>query len=88
MSDPSIRDRITAVVGSEKARQVIDILDEELLTRCRDADCIRRRPHSRLAQHLWRHVPVAPLSPGLFGRRCFTCGRPTWRRIHKPRRQP
>jgi hypothetical protein len=40
-----------------------------------------------LSTHVWRHVPVAPLSPGLFGRRCLTCGQPTWRRIHKTGRE-
>jgi hypothetical protein len=82
MAEPSIRDRIAAIVGDKATRQIVEILDEEAVTRCQDADCMRRLPHARLARHLWRHVPVAPLSPGLLGRRCFTCGRPSWRRIH------
>ena len=77
-----LRARIAAIVGPEATNRVIELLDEEAAHRCRDADCVRVWPHSRLARHLWRHAPVPPLSPGLFGRRCFTCGQPAWRRIH------
>jgi hypothetical protein len=86
VKDLPLRDRIVAIVGPEAAEKIIEILDEELLTRCQDADCLRRWPHPRLARHVWRHDPVAPLSPGLFGRRCLTCGLPTWHRLHKPGR--
>ncbi|HEY3477932.1 MAG TPA: hypothetical protein VGL02_03450 [Streptomyces sp.] len=81
MSD--LRTRLAAKVGERLAGEIIEILNEEVATRCRDADCLRRRSHPRLAWHLWRHVPVAPLSPRLFGLHCFTCGRPTWHRIHR-----
>lgn len=83
----NVRERITAIVGTSAAEQVIDILNDEAAHRCRDADCIRLLPHSRLARHLWRHVPVAPLAPGLFGRRCVVCGQPGWTRIHRVARQ-
>lgn len=75
--------RIADVVGHEAAEQIVGILDEEGVQRCRDADCIRLVPHSRLSRHLWRHEAAAPLSFGLLGSRCFTCGKPTWRRIHR-----
>lgn len=83
-SDPSITDRITSIVGEHNAERIISILDEEAATPCRDVDCMRRRPHSRLSPHLWRHAPNPPLTRSLFGWRCFTCGKATWRRIHKP----
>lgn len=85
MTAPSLRSRITDIVGPESTEQIIALLDDEAGQRCRDADCIRLRPHSRLSTHLWRHVPVAPLSPGPFGQRCIVCGQPTWRRIHRTR---
>ena len=78
-------DRIAQLTGAEIAERVIEILDEEASQRCRDADCIRLFPHSRLSRHLWRHEAAAPLSLGLLGMRCFTCGRPTWRRVHRTR---
>ncbi|MGV2914756.1 hypothetical protein [Streptomyces alfalfae] len=78
-----IRNRIAEVVGAQSAEQIIHILEEEGAQRCRDTNCIRLRPHSRLSVHRWRHVAVAPLSPGVLGRRCLTCGQPSWRRIHR-----
>lgn len=83
MAEPSLRDRLTAIVGTDKVERVIDLLDEEAVTRCRDDDCVRRRAHSRLDRHLWRHTAGAPLTRGLFGWLCFNCGRSTWRRIHR-----
>lgn len=82
-----IRERIQGAVGRHLAERVFEILNEEGTKPCRDTDCIRLRPHRQLSTHVWRHVPVAPLSPGLFGRRCLTCGQPTWRRIHKTGRE-
>jgi hypothetical protein len=83
VADTTLRDRIAAIAGPSTAEQIIELLDEEAAKRCRDRDCTRLWPHSSLAHHQWRHAPIAPLSPGLLGRRCFTCGRPTWRRIHR-----
>lgn len=83
MAEPSLRDRLTGIVGTDKADRVIALLDEEAVTRCRDTDCVRLWPHSRIAQHLWRHPVGAPIGWGLFGRRCFNCGHYTWRRIHR-----
>lgn len=87
MSDQSLHARIVAIAGTDAADRILDLLDEEAAQRCRDADCMRRLPHSRLARHLWRHRPGAPLTRGVFGRRCFNCGHYVWRRIHKPGRQ-
>jgi hypothetical protein len=78
-----LRTRLTAIVGPEATDRVIELLDEEAAQRCRDTDCVRRRPHSRLAPHLWRHPVGAPIVWGLFGRRCFNCGHYVWRRIHR-----
>lgn len=87
MAERSVRERLTTVVGTDKAALVIGLLDEEAATRCRDADCVRRWPHSRIALHLWRHPAGAPTERGLFGRRCFNCGHYVWRRIHRAGRQ-
>lgn len=84
----SLRDRIIAIAGPTAAERIIEVLHEEAATRCRDDDCLKRLPHSRLSRHAWRHEPAVPLTPGLFGRTCFTCGQPTWHRIHRTRRQP
>jgi hypothetical protein len=83
-ANPSLRDRIVGIAGPDIADRIIAVLDEEAVTPCRDADCVRRRRHSRIDRHLWRHEANAPLSRWLFGWRCFTCGRSTWRHIHKP----
>lgn len=77
-----LRSRIAGVAGP-LTDDIIEILDEEAGRRCRDTDCLRWWPHSRLARHRWRHVAGAPLSRGLFGMRCFNCGRRANSRIHK-----
>lgn len=77
------RTRLIFLVGPGKAVEVFALLDEEAASRCRDADCIRWWPHSRLARHLWRHECGAPRTRGLFGWRCFNCGQSSWRRIHR-----
>ncbi|MFI8872426.1 hypothetical protein [Streptomyces sp. NPDC055243] len=82
----NLRDRIAAIAGLSAADQIVELLEEEAASRCSDADCLRRLPHSRLARHVWRHEPSAPLTRGLLGRKCFTCGQATWRRIHRTRR--
>lgn len=83
MPEPSIRTRLAAIVGTDKAERVIAVLEEEAATPCRDTDCVRRRPHSRLAPHAWRHRAGDPRTWGLFGWRCFNCGHYVWRRIHR-----
>lgn len=80
---PSVYERLAAIVGEAKAGEVISLLEEELTTPCRDSDCRRRWPHSRLDLHRWRHAPLAPLTQGLLGWRCFECGKPTWHWIHR-----
>lgn len=83
MAERSLRDRLIAIVGTDTAQRVINLLDEEAVTPCRDTDCVRIRRHSRLEWHLWRHPVGAPIVWGLLGRRCFNCGQYVWRRIHR-----
>lgn len=82
----SLHERIAAITSPAAAEEIIDILNEESLTPCRDRDCIRLLPHSRIARHLWRHEVGAPRTRGLFGWRCFNCGQSSWRRIHRASR--
>ena len=86
MADPDIRTRITRIVGERLAEQIINVLEEESVTPCTDPDCVRRRRHSRLDRHLWRHACGAPRTRGLLGWRCFNCGQSSWRRIHRTRK--
>lgn len=81
--EPSVYERLVAIVGETAADEVIELLEEELATPCRDADCLRRGPHARLGLHRWRHIAQAPLTQGLLGWRCFTCGKPTWHPVHR-----
>ena len=79
----SMRDKITVLVGYDKAEEIFQLVEEAATTRCRDVDCFRWWPHSNLSRHFWRHEPKAPLTRDLFGWMCFTCHRYTWQRIHR-----
>lgn len=96
MSDdaPNLRDRIALVIRNDAmegisaestADAVVDLLDQELAARCRDEDCARILPHSRLSVHLWKHPAEPPFDHALFRWLCFSCGLRRGHRIHRRR---
>lgn len=83
MAEMDLRERLTILLGPEKADQVLVVLEGEAKARCRDKDCVRLLPHPRLARHRWRHAALAPFDRSPIGWHCLGCGKPTWHRIHR-----
>lgn len=93
---PNLRDRIALVIHQDTAEgisagstadAVIDLLDREMAERCRDRDCARVYPHSRISRHLWRHKAEPPFERALFRWLCFSCGLRKGHRIHRLRKE-
>lgn len=92
----SLRDRIALLIYKDTAEgisaestadEVIHLLDEEIAERCRDRDCARIFPHSRISAHLWRHEAEPPFTRVLLGWRCFSCDMRKGHRIHRIRKE-
>ena len=70
--------------AAKTASHIIHAIEMEQRRPCKDQDCVRLWPHSRLGPHCWRHEASAPLGhplPGFWT--CFICHRPAWARIHR-----
>jgi hypothetical protein len=88
VSDP--RQRISQVlahygvtVQGDLTDDILREIDQMRGLRCADQDCVRRRRHSLLGPHLWRHAASAPFTRSVSGWLCFTCGRREHNRIHQ-----
>jgi hypothetical protein len=95
-STPGLRDRIALLIRRNAlhgvspeatATVIVGLFEQEAAARCRDRDCARLLPHSRLSAHLWKHAAEAPFDRVLFAWLCFTCGLRRGHRIHRGRRK-
>jgi hypothetical protein len=95
VTEPGLRDRIALLIrkgnmkgsGAEStADAIVRLIGEEAAEPCRDRDCARILPHSRLSAHLWRHPAEAPFDRTLLAWLCFTCGLRRGHRIHRLRK--
>lgn len=92
-SDPDVRERIlrtdprVRAGGPELAEVILHEVERMRDERCADPDCVRRRRHSLLGPHAWKHEPEAPLTRvrGLW--LCFSCGHRERHRVHRPRQE-
>jgi len=86
---PELDVQLGEILDSGRSRdatvnRIISAVEGERDRPCDDDACARLRWHSRLGPHAWRHEASPPFShPFPFTWTCFSCGRPTWARIHK-----
>jgi hypothetical protein len=69
--------RIPAESVETVTAEILRAVEDERDRPCLDPDCTRRRPHSRLGPHAWRHEAGPPFSL------CFLCGHRKRHRIHR-----
>ena len=81
------RDALQGISAESTADAIVHLLDEEAAESCRDGDCARVLPHSRLSAHLWRHEAEPPFDRALFRWLCFSCGMRRGHRIHRLRKE-
>jgi hypothetical protein len=96
VSAPGLRDQITLLIrkGALKgtapeatALAITTLVYREASTRCRDRDCARLFPHSRLSRHLPRHEPEPPFELFVFAWLCSRCGYRRGHRVHRLRKE-
>jgi hypothetical protein len=85
-----VEDARTGMGPEETADAILAIIDQARRKMCNDSDCVRRRPHSLIDSHLWKHVAQPPFTIRLpFSPiwHCFSCGRRLAHRIHEAREE-
>ena len=95
MSAPALRDQVALLIRKgalhgtapeATALAIATLVYREASTRCRDDDCARIFPHSRLSRHLLRHEAEPPFERVLLAWLCGCCGYPRGHRVHKASR--